>query len=287
MTPEFYGYDAATLSATESANRRIDSAWWYRWMRNLKDNDADIRRLPRLSHLFGAWRGPCLVAAAGPSLDSNLDAVREAQALGWRIIAVDKSFNTLKRAGVRPDITVTCDAGDGVAGLFDEDLVDGEDTIALCVISHPGVYRKLEACACRVFACINPFSAFWKYVQSQYSDDLHCLRPGYVVTFSAVDLAQWMGAGVVVTIGNELCWPGIEDVAHLSRQKRLVQLPDGRITIPAFERAARAFRFFPVHHPGVRFVDASDGIVRGWERLSPGRALRLPADEHIMNEVTP
>lgn len=268
MDPDSYGYDPLTRYATETANHRIDAMWWLKWMRNLKENDRDIRALPPVSQHFGEWSGsPCLVAGAGPSLESNISQVREAAHRGWRITAVDRAFNTLKRNGIDPDITVTSDAGPGVQDFFDKKFLRESDTFAVCVITHPSVYEKLSGCRRRVYACINPFSAFWKYVQNNYPRGLMCLRPGYVVTFSAVDLAQWMGSRLVVTIGNDLCWPSYADVDTRYKQARLMHLPDGRVTIPAFHKAARAFRFFPDHHTTVRFADASGGLVRGWEKV--------------------
>lgn len=283
MDPDRYNYDPATRKATEDANRRIDSMWWIPWMRNLKANDAHIRSLPPVSKTFGQWAGePGLVCGAGPSLHGNMDHVREAARSGWRIVAVDRAFNALKRAGVRPDITVASDASPAVAAFFDPELLDASDSAALCAIAHPEVFARLARCRRMVFACINPFSEFWRYVQKNYPGELPCLRPGYVVTFSAVDLALWMGCDPVVTIGNELCWPSREAVEPRYRQAQIIELPDGRATIPAFQRAARAFRFFPQHHPDVLFVNASGGPARGWVQAGLEHIVRNPHDLSTM-----
>ena len=267
---ETYGYDEATLAATHRANRRIDTYWWHRWQKNLEANNQNIRRLPRLSARFGRRRGrPCLVAAAGPSLQREIKHVKQAVENGWYLIAVDRAFPMLKAAGVKPNITITNDASPNVTQFFREDMVQPDDHFALCVISHPDVFETLSACKRSVYACINPFSAFWKYVSGKYDGDTACLRPGYVVTFPAVDLALWLGCDPVVTIGNDLSWERLADVDPPYHQSRLVILSSGRITIQSFYRAASAFRFFTMHHPERTFIDASDGIMRGW----PGAAL--------------
>ena len=274
MNPDFYNYDPLTRHATETANRRIDAVWWLKWMRNLKSNDGVIRTLPPVSRYFGEWAGsPCLVCGAGPSLESNIENVRTAVRSGWKLVAVDRAFDTLKRRGLDPDITVSSDAGSAVADFFESSRLKESDTFALCVITHPDVYEQLRRCRRRVFACINPFSAFWKYVQANYPDGLPCLRPGYVVTFCAVDLAQWMGSPLVVTVGNDLCWPSQEATEEQYQGARIIPLPGGRATIPSFKKAARAFRFFPSQHPDVRFADASGGIVQGWEPVKLGEIL--------------
>ena len=216
-------------------------------------------------------------------MHSNIPGLREARRRGWRIVAVDRSFNALKQAGIRPDITVTSDAGEAVADFFDPALLDPGDTFALCVVSHPAVYRRLAACRRRVYACINPFSAFWRQAGGRFPEGTACLRPGYVVTFSAVDLAQWMGADPVVTIGNELSWPRAADVEPRYGRARLITLPDGRVTLPSFHKAAHAFAFFPDHHPDTRFLDASGGIARGWASTTLERVL----SEHHEYEGTP
>lgn len=277
LDPERYNYDPLTRRATEEANRRIDARWWLAWMRNLKANDAAIRALPPVSRRFGEWAGePCLVCGAGPSLQSNMEHVIEAARRGWRIVAADRAFEPLARAGVRPNFTLASDASPAVAAFFDPDLLRETDAFALCVIAHPDTFARLERCRRFPFACINPFSAFWTFVQKNYPEDLPCLRPGFVVTFSAVDLAQWMGCREVVTIGNELCWPSREAVEPRYRDARILDLPGGRATIPAFHRAARAFRFFPDFHPETRFADASGGLAEGWTPVQLDRLLRDP-----------
>lgn len=277
-SPEYYEFDTLTKTATEDTNRRIDSAWWTRWNANLEANEDSIRRLPFVSEYFNAWRGErCIVAGAGPSLSTNLGALEKAVSRGWRLIAVDRAFDTLKRAGILPDITISNDAAEQVADFFDADLLEPGDVFALCAISHPDVYEKLSGCERRVFACVNPFSAFWKYVAGKFPQGLCCLRPGFVVTFSAVDLAMWMGAETVLTIGNELSWQNLDEVDRCYWSHPLIQLQNGRVTINSFYKAARAFRFFPERHSEVRFVDCSGGIAQGWEQAAPEEALAADA----------
>lgn len=276
MSPGSYGLDEKTVAVTERTNLRIDLAWWDRWMGNFKRNKDEIDSSPALSSLYGGWTGEgCVVAGAGPSLAENLGALRAAKDAGWRVVAVDRAFGVLKSAGIRPDITVTCDAGENVAGFFRDGLVDGEDVFAVCVISHPAVFEKLRGGKVYVFGCANPFSGFWRFAEGRCREGVMCLRPGYVVTFSAVDLALWMGADRVVTAGNELSWRGEGEVDNCYRGAELVRLLDGRVTIGAFMRASRAFRFFPKRHPEVCFMDASGGIAEGWEPVDLASVVKV------------
>lgn len=268
MAAESYGLDDETARVTATTNSRIDAVWWKRWEANFEANESAVNVYPALSSLYGDWNDrPCIVAGAGPSMRGNVRKIARAQEEGWRVVAVDRAFNFLKRAGVRPDVTLSSDASSAVAGFFDKRLLDSDDRFALCVITHPRVYAKLRGSGIFVYACANPFSEFWRYVSDRCPSGTACVRPGFVVTFSAVDFALWMGANPIVTVGNELSWREDEKVERCYEGTHMVALPGGRVTLTAFLKASRAFRFFPGKYPDVLFADASDGIVHGWERV--------------------
>ena len=275
MSADSYGLDAATRRATEDSNSRIDLMWWKRWFANLEANESEWKSRPALSSLFGSWKGErCIVAGAGPSLKENLPLLEEAAKCGWRIVSVDRAFTMLKEGGIRPDITVSSDAGACVTDFFDKATPGSDDVFALSVITHPDVYKKLSNCQIYVYSCANPFSAFWRFAAERLSKGVPCLRPGFIVTFSAVDLALWMGANPIMTVGNELSWREGAPTEKCYEDAKLIRAPGGRITISSFLKAARAFRFFSARYPDVEFIDASGGIAEGWKKTDMEKAIR-------------
>lgn len=265
-----YGYTPEVIDCLVTGNTQIDMKWWSTWQANMISNMNNIfaKHIQPLSSIYGEWDGlDCLVVGAGPSLTQNMDHVRQAAEKGFKIVCVDRAFNKLKYAGISPDITITMDANEKVGNFFIDNQINENDTFALCVITHPSVYKALSGSNVYFYSCINPFSAFWKYAIDCIGISYACIRPGFVVTFSAVDLALWMGAKRIVTIGNELCWK-LDDEVDTGYKKYIV-LPGGKFTIKSFQKASIAFRFFPDKYPDIEFIDASDGIIsKTWQRAS-------------------
>jgi len=256
------------------SNSKIDGCFWDLWMGNAVE--AMKHKFPFISELYGTEDRPCLVCGAGPSIHKNADAIRAAQKAGWQIIATDRALKEVRDIGVKEDLSVTTECQPECGDFL---LAAGAgDRVAVNLISCPETRNELIKRGAQVFHVgdMCPSSPFWTTLarEEHYGPEIQCVRPGYVVTFAAVDIAFWMSGRPrpIVTIGNDLCYDTFEScqrdndwiplVPGFPRQAKVVYcLEDGRFTINTFAHAATVFTMFPHYHPSHEFYDASGGIM--------------------------
>jgi hypothetical protein len=217
--------------------------------------------------LYGKYSGPVIVCGAGPSLFQNIEALKQKQAEGVPIIAVDRALKTLKENGIKPMLTVSVDPQMKVANFY-KGSVGPDDMVAISL----GVDMETAAQASNGrpmwFAPMHPVSPFWGWQYHSIGHHIATVRPGGVVGYSAVDIAIWCGFDLIVSIGNDFSWEyGDEESDKFYSAQEKIDLPEQkRFTIQPFLDAAGAFSWFPAWHPEVCFVDATDGIISGWNK---------------------
>ncbi len=87
------------------------------WLRNLAVNLSQVASMPPLDLLAGRFTGrPGIVVGAGPSLDRNLDVLRELQG-HVLFCAASTALPALARLGIVPELVVVIEAND-VSGHF-------------------------------------------------------------------------------------------------------------------------------------------------------------------------
>jgi len=218
--------------------------------------------------MYGKYQGPVLVCGAGPSLPFYLPAVKEKYLEGVPVIAVDRAFRLLKANGIKPMLTVSVDPQMTVRRFYDD--IEPDDTVALSFGVNMSTTIKAMDSNILWFAPMHPVSPFWGLQYVNYGKKIATVRPGGVVGYSAVDIAIWCGFDMIVSIGNDFSWKyddfsetvffarGGFDFINLKEEKRF--------TIKPFQDAANTFSYFPHWHPEVEFIDASDGIIKGWKK---------------------
>lgn len=220
---------------------------------------------------YGKHEGPVIICGAGPSLLSDMDKIKhQYEENDCPIIAVDRSFRTLKENGIKPWLTVSVDPQMSVWNFY-RDCVEEGDNIALNAVCDTSVFNEVASNGANIFlfGSLQPFSPFWDLARQEYGEHIATTRPGCIVTYSAVDIAVWAGFNPIVTIGNELCFDPAKDgelIKNYAENGGFIfhSCDDGRLTIPPFMDAAHAFSFFPQWHPDIYFVEASGGLERGW-----------------------
>jgi hypothetical protein len=152
--------------------------------------------------LHGACSGlPCVLAAAGPSLDRRLAELRSVgeQAV---VIAVDTAVRPLLAAGVRPHLAVGLDPSEGNA----RNLAGLEDSAGVTLVTE----GSLEAAAVHPFTRSTFFFQVsghhpWPWFAS-HGVERGLLRSWGSVLTSALDLASVLGCSPVVFIGADLAY---------------------------------------------------------------------------------
>jgi hypothetical protein len=194
------------------ANKRTQAMFGCRWVKNvikncfLFNNDINIAEIVRCGR-------HCVVAGAGPGLESAYDSIRLLVKNGALLIVVSSAASAALQAGLRPDIIVACDGGNwALLHLFECVKYfykkESPDT------AYPVIAFNLSAALppqCDMFNLL-PFgdgSLFQNITQN-------CLNIPYIsfpqrgtVGASAIDLAFYISSGYVYTAGINFSYKDI------------------------------------------------------------------------------
>jgi len=191
-----------------------------------------IRNIPAIAkshsirHLEGAFAGlPVICVAAGPSLEKNVDLLREVQGRAL-IIAVNTAFKILLRHDVKPDIICAMDFNSEVYDHF-AGVMDQTEDVILCYdgeLHHsvPRDYRGPKV-------AYTLHKATWAWLDRFLGKGP--MHKGCTVAHTAFHLAEHMGADPIVLMGQDLSYP--EGPSHAEGAARRTQCtvvagPDGR-----------------------------------------------------------
>lgn len=276
LSTSHYVVPGRVIGNPKESNRNTTGVWWKRWLYNITANYPRIKEMEFLNSLYGQWNNePVIIVGGGPSLKKNITLVRHAKENGWRIVAVDAVFNKLKSFGIKPDLTMSLDAGEFVVDFFDEQYIEEDDVFAFAATTDPRVYKKLENSKVYPFASYNPFNEVWDDVLGpKYGNSLYAAISGTIVTTSAADMCLWMGCNPIVTIGNDLRYKNLKDVHEDHTALNLHERCMGGWTIRPFKLAAAVLSFLALKYPdgnlvkdNVQWIDCSGGMVEDWQKL--------------------
>lgn len=174
------------------------------------------REIYPVSTLFNSLdKIPALVIAAGPSLNSQAEAIHQFKKEGI-LIAVDTAMPFLNANQIEPDFLVTSDTQ-----YYNSRHLDYTDLSNIRVISeltvHPSLFsRKMKSC----FLYSSPIPLY-QAIESIYSS-FGDLGTGGSVATTAWDFARKCGCSPIITSGLDLGYPDNETHAKESRFETLI-----------------------------------------------------------------
>lgn len=190
------------------------------WKENLEANSEHLKGPESyLLSMKESWDNLALVVGGGKSAYDNIEHIRAAQLLGWKIVAVDKLHSTLRDCGIVPDLTVSVDPQKHVLKMCDK--VDEKDTVALSIIQDKEMVKSVCERAGKVvfYEPAQKKSPIYRLCEDKYPD-LFSIYTGMVAGCIAADAARLCLSGeekTVLLIGNEFCWFDKYDVPELYR----------------------------------------------------------------------
>lgn len=277
MNIRTYAQEPDDLRATAKRSAIQDKLVWNECELNFESNYNEFVRESKNplwleDEFYGKYEGPVMVIASGPSLARNIDFVMQKHLEGTPIICVDKAYRYMNRyEGFDPLLLVSVDFQPKVLDMYDG-VCNQNIALSLCcdwlmaeMLSHRD--NKIYW-----FGAMQPFSPFWGLKVRQYGDKMCCVRPGGIVTASAVDIAYWMGFNAIMLIGCDLCFDPLTDgeaIFEYAKHGKVFQpIPDGRLTIYDFTVGAATMDAIAKEHSSdCAFVDASNSILKNWDKL--------------------
>ncbi len=144
-----------------------------------------------------------IVIGAGPSLDNNLEELRELYN-SFLIISVDTSWGYLSSQGIKPDIVITVDPQlkNFIYNLTSKDY---KTTLFVCDTLYPPlIYKHIPIS--NILNFDSPLKV-WQTIKEIYNLEKGTIEVGGSVVCSAIDLAYKLGANKVLLVGVDLGYP--------------------------------------------------------------------------------
>ncbi len=169
------------------------------WLDHLLSNLPQVATQPSLSDLADRFRGkPAICVAAGPSLDRNIDVLREAgdRAL---VIAAGSALKPLRARGIRPHMTVAIEWRDSVLQQFGDVSLDGIHLL-LSAVSHPRLFGLGSARTWIELPGSSPASTW----VGETLNIPHEFSEGGSVAHTVYSTAWLLGCDPIVLVGQDL-----------------------------------------------------------------------------------
>ncbi len=174
--------------------------WIGPYMRNIAMHYHDILAAGHIGPLHGILGGsPVAVVGAGPSLDKNVDILRDFPGI---IIACDRAAKALTARDILPDIVVAVDPRPyHIARMLDY-AESANQTLVASVLLHPDAVKAWRG---RVLYMSheNPGTQFFDHCLPHLFPGMPALYCLGNVGNTGVQLAADMGAGKIVLVGQD------------------------------------------------------------------------------------
>jgi len=163
------------------------------------------RNLPHFFRL-GPHKGEAALIGTGPSVEGQVDAIRERQADGCMIFAIKGSHDWLIERGIMPNVAVAVDGQEKIAKLYQKPDV----TITYLISSqcHPLVYDALDGYNVVVWNCYTKkVMKYWQkwLKRKKRNDTFHFVAGGSTSGLRSITLAYLMGFRRINLFGFDSC----------------------------------------------------------------------------------
>lgn len=216
---------------------------------------------------------PAILIAAGPSLDNNIEKLKQIKDSAF-IMAVDTALNTVLKHDIIPDMTISVD-GHKPLVLFEDERVKNIP-ISLSAISNAKIIEQNNA------------MRFYELEQGEYlsaiynklGKEIKGLPTGGSVANNACSLLTLMGFKTIIFMGLDLAYPGgIEHTKEAYHEltlidkskKEYIEIEDiwGNkvLTEENMNLYRKWFESYIKIMPQIRFIDATEGgaLIHGTE----------------------
>lgn len=182
------------------------------FQRNIIRNLPASIRATGVSHFEGKFVGrPAIVVAAGPSLDKNIDRLREVQDKAI-IICVNTSYQTLREHGVTPHVVMVIDPSDTTLKHFNRTDVVTDSILAFDSECYTEIQSKFAGP--KMFVGIKGLRLI--HWLEQEIGSIGFLEKGNTVAHTSFYLARMMGCDPIILVGLDLALPAQDGPTHVS-----------------------------------------------------------------------
>ena len=237
------------LSATEIVNQKIKEVHFKSWMENIAFNLPIIQKSQDISQIQKPNHQTAIIVGAGPSFKANnhLELLKNLE--GKTIIATDRMFIPLLKAGIIPNFVMTVDAGSDIALYYQSELAN--ETLPTKAVMAVSIANET----------IIAFQGKEKFFYTPMFDDIDLtssvslavsyltktsiLSTGGNVGVNAIYLAFFLGYKNIILTGVDLGYT-METAVEQSAYYPAIQAIDPELTPEKFKR----LYMIKGHNPG-------------------------------------
>lgn len=174
------------------------------WTKNILKNMIPYIKSPGIKSIFNKYRNiPCVVVAAGPSLNQHLDLLKKYKD-NYIIIACDTVLQILLHKDIKPDIVVAVDPQDINKKYFNN--IPFDYTLLVCEPSiSPKIIRNFP---------LNHLMMSSVFPMAKWLEEFSCEKGetdiGGSVATAAYSIAYNLGCDPIIFIGLDLAYSGDE-----------------------------------------------------------------------------
>ncbi len=160
---------------------------------------SDIYNLKESFATVNLENVPAIIVGAGPSLDKNIDYIKEAKGKAF-IIAVDTALKTVLREGIQPDITISVDGHKPMA-IFEHEKIKSIPLV-FCKESNEQIMEKHIGKKIMFNLGKDYMTQFFE----RFGKKTDPLETGGSVANNAFSLAQYLGFKNIILVGMDLAY---------------------------------------------------------------------------------
>ncbi|WP_432407102.1 motility associated factor glycosyltransferase family protein [Wukongibacter sp. M2B1] len=171
------------------------------WQKNQIMNLPYMLQSSYIKDLSGVFKNrPAIIVSAGPSLNKNVELLREVKDK-ILIICVGTALRVLLRADIKPDIVITIDGGEANYNHFKGISYD-DITLVYVPRTNPEILNKHEGNKILSVSFDNHITNLF----NRFGKDIGFIKSGGSVSNCAMDLAVKLGANPIIFIGQDLAY---------------------------------------------------------------------------------
>lgn len=235
------------------------------WRNNIISNLSYILESPKADDFFGLFSNqPIICVAAGPSLDKNIDQLKQAKDKAL-IICVGTALKALLKAGIEPDIIISMDGSKKVYQQF-KDISLLNDVFLFSEKANSPLVNQGWVGPQVFFTMKRNLSGWVEKMKGEYT----VINTGGSVAHSMVDLAYKFGGNPIILVGQDLAYAdkkthasGTMYAGNKVGEKELISVEgiDGKPveTSKGFKSFLNHFNNYFAKRPDRLYIDATEG----------------------------
>lgn len=292
---EYYEkFNKCLLETINSMRINRNTALYFaeQWQSNFMENLEFVFRSVPVKSFFDVFKDiPAVIVSAGPSLDKNIDQLKEAKGK-CVIICVGTALKALLKKNIEPDFVVSIDGGKKNFEHFDGHKV--KSPLVYDLTLYPKILKEYEG----TLIIAEIASEYTQLLSDKLSLDFGKLSAGPSVANLSLDFAYMLGCNPIIFIGQDLAY--LDNRTHASgttyEKDRIKENSDGKEYICVegnFEEKVLTdrvllsfktwFENYIYGHPDRTYINATEGgaLIKGTKIMGFKEVIELYMKKEI------